>query len=86
MIPCSEKVNRGNGRFLGITARYNRDMKKNIVGVVGLLLLVGFVMGGWQYLGDWSTAELWGYNVFGLVELIGGAWLVYYGLTNRNTT
>ena len=60
-------------------------MKKNIAGVFGAFLLLGFfASSGWHTLGDWSTAEMVGYNGWWLFSLIGGAWFVYYGLTNRS--
>lgn len=52
---------------------------KNISGIIGLVLLIVFIAGG-NYLTNWSTAELVGYNLVSLAELVGGAWLVYSGL------
>jgi hypothetical protein len=59
-------------------------MRKNIAGVAGLLLLLGFITSsGWSELADWSTAEKVGGNVWHLLSLGGGGWLIYYALTNR---
>ena len=53
--------------------------KKTIAGVGGLLLIVGTIFGGgWNYLADWSSAEMVGYNIWTLGALIGGAYLIYW--------
>jgi hypothetical protein len=59
-------------------------MKKNVAGVAGVFLLLGFITNsGWSALADWSTTEMVGGNVWLLVSLGGGGWLIYYALTNR---
>jgi len=64
-------------------------MKKNIAGVIGLLLIIGTLAGGIERLRllvDWSTPEIVGYNISTLMLLSGGAWLLYYGLSNRKSS
>lgn len=53
-------------------------MKDTILGAVGVLLVLGTVFGGnLQYLSDWSTGELVGFNVASLLSVIGGGYLAY---------
>lgn len=55
--------------------------KKSISFVIGALLVVGTLFGGnLKYIGDWSSAELVGYNVWSVVAILGGGYLVYLGL------
>ena len=54
--------------------------KKTIFFIIGALLVVGTLTGGsLKYLGDWSTAQLAGYNVWSLIAIIGGAYMIYLG-------
>ncbi len=54
--------------------------KKTTFFVIGVLLIIGTLAGGnFKYLADWSTAELIGYNVWSLVAIFGGAYLIYLG-------
>lgn len=54
---------------------------KNILPIIGILLLISFISGGnYQHLTNWSTAEMVGYNFWGLIELIGGTYLIYSGI------
>lgn len=55
-------------------------MKNNLKGFIGLLLLIAFFTSGWQNLSNWSSGEFVGYNLVGLIELIGGGWLFYSGI------
>ena len=56
-------------------------MKKNFLGGIGILLIIGVVFGGnLRYLGDWSTAELVGFNLGSLLIILGGGYLAYWGL------
>ena len=49
--------------------------------IIGIVLLIGVISGGnYQYLINWSTAELVGFNFVTLLEIIGGVWLVYNGI------
>jgi len=52
---------------------------KNILPIIGILLLIVFISGD-NYLTNWSTAELVGFNLVKLAELVGGIWLVYNGI------
>lgn len=54
--------------------------KKIIFFVIGALLIVGTLAGeNLKYLTDWSTAELIGYNIWSLIAIFGGAYLIYLG-------
>jgi len=54
--------------------------KKVIFFVIGVLLILGTLSGGnLKYIGDWSTSELVGYNVWSLIAIFGGGYLVYLG-------
>ncbi len=56
-------------------------MKKNILGFIGLVLIIGIVSGNsFDQILNWSTAELSGYNTSGLVMFFGGFYLFYFGL------
>jgi hypothetical protein len=60
-------------------------MKKTIFAVIGFLLILGALGGGnILQLANWSTAELIGFNVMTLVELIIGGYLVYWGLIKKH--
>lgn len=52
---------------------------KNLVPIIGIILLIIFVSGG-NYLTNWSTPELVGFNLVSLAELVGGIWLLYNGI------
>jgi len=55
--------------------------KKAIFFVIGALLIVGTLAGGnLQYITDWSTSELVGYNVWSIIAIFGGAYLIYLGI------
>jgi hypothetical protein len=59
-------------------------MKKTLAGVLGLFLVVGFFAGqGYATLTDWSTEEMWGYNIWHIFAIVGGSWLIYYGLRTK---
>jgi hypothetical protein len=61
-------------------------MKNGAPVLLGLVLLAGAYVGGsFNYLLDWSSAELVGCNVFAVAVIIGSAWLIYYGLSNRKS-
>jgi hypothetical protein len=54
---------------------------KTAIPVIGLLLIVGTLAGGnIQYLTDWSNPELVGYNIWSLFALLGGGYMVYWGI------
>ena len=56
------------------------------MGIVGFLLILGVVLdlgNKISYLTDWSTGEMWGYNVFTLLSVFGGGYLIYYALRKR---
>ena len=56
-------------------------MNKNVLGVIGVLLIALPIVGGnLKYLTDWSTAELVGYNFSSLISIFGGGFLVYLGI------
>jgi hypothetical protein len=64
------------------TAKQNKtsSMKKKTFLVLGLLLVIGTLFGGnLEYLSDWSTSELVGYNSWTIVALLGGVYLIYKG-------
>lgn len=52
---------------------------KKFLPIIGIVLLITFVSGG-NYLTNWSTAELVGFNLVKLFELVGGIWLIYNGI------
>ena len=55
--------------------------KKPILFVVGALLIVGTLAGGnLQYITDWSTAELIGFNAWTIFAIFGGAYMIYLGV------
>ena len=55
--------------------------KKAVFFVIGALLIVGTLAGGsLQYITDWSTSELVGYNIWSIIAIFGGAYLVYMGV------
>lgn len=57
---------------------------KIVVVVIGALLILGTLSGGnLKFLSDWSTAELVGYNVWSLISIFGGGYLVYWGLKKK---
>lgn len=57
-----------------------KDYKKWFI-VAGLFLLILAIIGGnLKYINNWSTAELVGYNLFGVFELFGGIYLIYKGV------
>lgn len=58
-------------------------MKKNILLIVGILLIIG-TLGNFKYLNDWSTAEMIGFNTWSLVAIFGGIYLIYLGIKNPN--
>lgn len=54
--------------------------KKTIAVVIGALLVIGTLTGGnLQTITDWGTSELVGYNLWSIIALVGGAYLVYRG-------
>ncbi len=54
--------------------------KKAVFFIIGAFLIVGTIAGGnLEYLGDWSTAELVGFNIWSLGAIFGGAYLIYLG-------
>jgi len=57
---------------------------KKILPIIGLVLLLGFFLSGYKYLNNWSTAELVGYNIWALIELFGGAYLLHVGFKGKN--
>ena len=55
-------------------------MKKTILGILGFLLIIGTLFGGnLRYLINWNSFELAGYNLWTLIAIFGGGYLIYYG-------
>lgn len=55
--------------------------KKTIAVVIGALLVIGTLAGdNLQTITDWGTSELVGYNLWSIIALVGGTYLVYRGL------
>lgn len=49
--------------------------------VIGVLLILGILSGGnLASIGNWSSSEMVGYNVFAIVALVGGAYLIRVGM------
>ncbi|MDO8669752.1 MAG: hypothetical protein Q7K65_05725 [Candidatus Buchananbacteria bacterium] len=53
-----------------------KETNKNILGILGLLLILG-TLKNITYIGNWSTAQMIGFNVWTLVAIFGGAYLAY---------
>lgn len=48
--------------------------------VIGILLIIGtLAAGNLKTITDWSTSELVGYNLWSIIALVGGVYLVYRG-------
>ena len=57
---------------------------KRAWGVVGALLIIGTIFGGnLQYLSDWNTGELIGFNAWTLIAVFGGGYLVYWAFFRK---
>lgn len=55
--------------------------KKTIYFIIGGLLVLGTLGGGnIQYITDWSTAELVGFNIWTIIAIFGGSYLIYLAL------
>lgn len=55
---------------------------KNALAILGLVLVVtSFTK--LSMLGDWSTAQMAGYNGFTLASIFGGGYLIYNGLRKK---
>jgi len=53
---------------------------KSALLVIGFILIIGVIMSGnLSSIADWSTAEMFGYNTFSIVSIIGGVVMVYFG-------
>jgi hypothetical protein len=52
--------------------------KQISVAIVLLLMLLTIFSGQLKYLTDWSTPELWGYNLWTLLVILGGGYFVYF--------
>ncbi len=57
--------------------------KGSKIGLGILLIFLAFIGGGFTYLPYWDSAELWGRNVFTLILLAGGAYLIYKGYKSK---
>lgn len=55
--------------------------KANTSGLLGLFCAMG-VLANWQYLFDWSTAEMVGRNGFTVLCLVGAPLLLRYAFKN----
>lgn len=54
--------------------------KKTATVVIGALLVIGTLAGdNLKTITNWSTSELVGYNMWSIIALVGGAYLVYRG-------
>lgn len=54
--------------------------KKVIYGIIGMALLLTVTTGGnLKLLGDWSTGEMAGYNIFTIFSLVFGVAFIYEG-------
>ena len=55
--------------------------KKTVFLIIGILLLLGTLAGGnLSTITNWSTGELVGYNIWSIIAIGGGAYLVYLGI------
>jgi len=50
----------------------------------GVLVIRVFLGGNLQYLLDWSTAKIIGYNIWTIISLLGGSYLIYVGSKKIN--
>lgn len=58
-----------------------KKKKKSIFLVVGILLVFGILISGnLKYIANWETAELIGYNIWSIISILGGGYLIYSGL------
>jgi len=55
--------------------------KKTIFALVGAVLVVGTLLGGnLKYIFVWSTMEQVGGNIWSLISIFGGVYLVYFSI------
>ncbi len=56
-------------------------IKKTIFFVICAFLVIGTLAGkNLKYITDWSTSELVGFNIWSLIAIFGGAYLIYLGV------
>lgn len=65
------------------TPQPKRDIKAGYVVAGAFLLFIAFTGDNLKYITDWSTAELVGYNAWGVFLVGGSFFLIYKGLNNK---
>lgn len=60
---------------------------KSTLGIIGFLLVAGTIYGGGnlKHITDWGSGEMIGYNMFSILAIVGGSYLVYRSFKSEKT-